>query len=273
MFHSFYGKNSSSGSDISRLFNFNPTLYNLGASNDVLGDGLTSSHSLVFESEKREQVKYSATAGVGNNEISEDKALAALKNHREAERRRRDRINDHFATLRGLVPSSEKMDKATLLTKVVNQVKELRKEAVEASKGILIPMDADEVKVAPYDDDVGDGSISYRATICCDYRAEMLSDIRQTLNALKLQLVRAEISTLGDRMKNVFVFTCCKGNNIDTEACQAIASTVHEALSSVLDKASSSLEYTMRMSHPSKRRRLCFIETSSSSCNHGSCSC
>lgn len=266
-----FNKSSNSSSDhtnVSRLFN--PTLHTLRA----LG-GLASSHSLVFESEKGELVKCPSTARRGKNEISEAKALAALKSHSEAERRRRERINGHLATLRGLVPSNEKMDKATILAEVISQVKELKKNAMEASKGLLIPMDSDEVKIEPYDDDDegGEGSMSYKASICCDYQPEILSDLRQTLDALQLQLVRAEISTLGNRMKNVFVFKCCKGDNTNIEACQDIASTVHQALSSVLDKASSSLEYSPRTSLPNKRRRLCSIETSTSSCNHGSCSC
>lgn len=45
------------------------------------------------------------------------------------------------------------MDKATLLAKVISQVKELKKNAVEASNGFLTPMDPDEVKVEPYDDE------------------------------------------------------------------------------------------------------------------------
>ncbi|KAK7362726.1 hypothetical protein VNO77_04847 [Canavalia gladiata] len=271
MVYSFYDKNSFSGSHDLGLFN--PTFHNLGAFNDVSQGGLSSSHSLVFESEKEELVKCPATAKVGKDEISEAKALAALKSHSEAERRRRERINGHLATLRGLVPSTEKMDKATLLAEVISQVKELKKNAVEASKGFLIPMDADEVKVEPYNDEGKDGSMSYSATICCDFRPEILSDLKQTLHAFQLHLVRAEISTLAGRMKNVFIFTCCKGDNINTEACQALASNVHQALCSVLDKASTSLEFSLRTSYPSKRRRLCFIETSTSSCYHGSCSC
>ena len=35
-----------------------------------------------------------------------------------------------------------------------------KENGVEASKGFLIPMDADEVKVEPYDDEGGDGSMS-----------------------------------------------------------------------------------------------------------------
>ncbi|RZC24907.1 Transcription factor bHLH30 isoform B [Glycine soja] len=247
MVYSFYDKtsSSSSGSDISGLFN--PTLHNLGACNDLS----SSPHSLVFESDKGELVKCLAAAKVGKSEICEAKALAALKNHSEAERRRRERINGHLATLRGLVPSTEKMDKATLLAEVISQVKELKKNAAEVSKGFLIPKDADEVKVEPYNDhEGGEGSMSYSATICCDFRPEILSDLRQTLDSLPLHLVKAEISTLA-----------------------ALASTVHQALCSVMEKASASLDFSPRTSHASKRRRLCFIETSNSTCNHGSCLC
>ncbi|KAJ1376902.1 Myc-type, basic helix-loop-helix [Sesbania bispinosa] len=104
MVYSFCDKSSLSGYD-----GFNTTLHNLGTSSGVLGGGSSSSHSLVFESEKGELVKCPSTARVGKNEISEAKALAALKSHSEAERRRRERINGHLATLRGLVPSTEKV--------------------------------------------------------------------------------------------------------------------------------------------------------------------
>ncbi|CAL0313510.1 unnamed protein product [Lupinus luteus] len=246
-------------------------LYN---SNSSSRDGLASTHSLAFESEKGELVKCPTRIGL-KNDISEAKALAALKNHSEAERRRRERINGHFDTLRGLVPSNEKLDKATLLAEVISQVKELQNNAMESSKGLIIPKDSDEVKVEPYNDDEGEGngSICYKASICCDYTPEILSDIKQTLDALKLKLVRAEISTLGKRMKNVFVFKCCRGDNTHVDACKALESFVYQALSSVLDKAFSTLEYLPRTSHPSKRRRFCSIETSASSCNHESCSC
>ncbi|XP_019422704.1 PREDICTED: transcription factor bHLH30-like isoform X2 [Lupinus angustifolius] len=232
-----------------------------------------SNSSLPFESEKGELVKCPTRIGL-KNEISEAKTLAALKNHSEAERRRRERINGHFDTLRGLVPSNEKLDKATLLAEVISQVKELHKNAMESSKGLIIPKYYDEVKIEPYNDaGEGYGSICYKASICCGYTPEILSDLKQTLDALKLKLVRAEISTLGKRVKNVFVFICCKGDNSDVDACKALESFVYQALSSVLDKASSTLEYLPRTSHPNKRGRFCSSENSASPCNHESCSC
>lgn len=268
MDYSFYDKIYSSAYD--HLSLFNQTLDNFGASN-----GLSSPpHSLVLENEKEKAVECPVTEKVGKDDVSEVKGLASLKNHREAERRRRERINGHLGTLRGLVASTQqKMDKATILAEVISQVKELKKNAMEASKGFLIPTEVDEVKVEPYDTKLGYGCMSYIATICCDYQPEILCDLKKAINALQLQLVKAEMSTLESRMKNMFVFTCCKGNSFNVEACQSIANVVHKALDSVLEKASNSMEFSLRTSYPNKRRRMCFVETSTSSCSHASCSC
>ncbi|MED6161338.1 hypothetical protein PIB30_059787 [Stylosanthes scabra] len=273
MVYTFYNTSNSSlpSSNFSSRF-ISPSLHNYGASCGVL----EPSNTLNLESSEKieQQVNNNNNNGseaeirVGknnnNDEDSDAKAIAALKNHSEAERRRRERINGHLATLRGLVSSTDKMDKATILAKVISQVKELKKNAMEASKGLLIPTDFDEVEVEPYEDGgVGDhGSMSYKASICCDYRPEIVSDLRHTIDALELQLVRAEISTLEGRMKNVFVYRCCKGkgHNNNTDACQALARNVQKALSCVIDKATNSLEYSVRASLPSKRRRICLLE-------------
>ncbi|KAK9268137.1 hypothetical protein L1049_010577 [Liquidambar formosana] len=258
-----WSANPSCGPDFQRLLD--PFWQNLGGFNGVLPGGSSAvSQALVLDNERGELVK--APAKVGKKGVSEAKAMAALKSHSEAERRRRERINSHLATLRGLVPCTEKMDKATLLAEVISQVKELKKNAIEASKGLLIPTDTDEVRVEPHDDGSGDGTFSVRATLCCDYRPELLSDLRQALDALHLNTVKAEISTLGGRVKNVFVFTGSKEGNTDkTEARQLLASSIHQALSSVLDKVSVSPEYSPRTTLPNKRRRVSFFDSSSSS--------
>ncbi|PKI47297.1 hypothetical protein CRG98_032306 [Punica granatum] len=70
------------------------------------GGSSAKSQSLVLDSEKGELVK--APVRVAKKNVSEAKAKLALKNHSEAERRRRQRINAHLATLRDLVPSTDK---------------------------------------------------------------------------------------------------------------------------------------------------------------------
>lgn len=74
------------------------------------GPTLASSSSLELDSDGRELVKVSRLGkmkgGVG---VSDAKGVMALKSHCEAERRRRERINRHLATLRSMVPSTEKV--------------------------------------------------------------------------------------------------------------------------------------------------------------------
>ncbi|KAF8411039.1 hypothetical protein HHK36_003578 [Tetracentron sinense] len=223
--------------------------------------GSSLSPSLVLDSERGELVK--APAKLGQKGISEAKALAALKSHSEAERRRRERINAHLSTLRELVPCTDKMDKASLLAEVISHVKELKRNATEACKGFVIPMDVDEVRVEQHEDVSEGGPFSIRASLCCDYRPDLLSDLRQALDALHLKTVKAEISTLEGRVKNVFVMTGCEEGNIGSaEARQILASSVHRALSSVLDKFSAPQEFPSR---DTKRRRVSLFDSSCSS--------
>ncbi|XP_059663235.1 transcription factor bHLH30-like [Cornus florida] len=228
---------------------------------EILRNGSMSSSSLVLDGERGELVR----ALVRPGQKGADKALVALRNHSEAERRRRERINGHLSTLRSLVPGTNKMDKASLLAEAINRLKELRKNAAEATKGVLIPMDIDEVRVEQEDGSDG-SSFSIRASLCCDYRHEILSDLKQALDALHLKTVRAEISTLGSRMINVFVINCCKEENIkDTEECQLLATSVRQAMRSVLDKFYASQEFSSRTSLSNKRRRASFLNSSGSS--------
>ena len=156
------------------------------------------------------------------------------------------------------------MDKAALLAEVISQVKQLKKTATETSEGLLIPMDTDEVRVESHKD--GDGTFSFRASLCCDYRPELLSELKQALKALHLNMVKAEISTLGSRVKYVFVFTRREEMNSDnSEECQILVNSVHRSLSTILDKVSAAAEYSPRTTLPNKRRWISFFDSSISS--------
>ncbi|KAI8534584.1 hypothetical protein RHMOL_Rhmol10G0102000 [Rhododendron molle] len=238
---------------------------NLGGNWGGGSDSVSAAQSLVLDGGRGELVK--APIGVGKKSVGvpEEKVVAALKSHSEAERRRRERINAHLNTLRGLVPctETEKMDKAALLAEVITQVK-LQKTARESATGLIIPMDDDEVRVEPHHDE--DGSFSLRISLCCDYRPELMSELRQALDSLHLNTVKAEISTLGDRIKNVFVFTSRKDiDSENAESCQLLVNSVHQALIGILDKASASAEYSPRTTLPTKRRRTSYVDSSSSS--------
>ncbi|EOY28023.1 Basic helix-loop-helix DNA-binding superfamily protein, putative isoform 1 [Theobroma cacao] len=311
-----FNNNFSSGNCYSGLFN--PLSRDMGPRNGSSHGGSLSvlvSQTLVLDSEKGELVK--APVKVGKKSVSEEKVIAALKSHSEAEKRRRERINAHLDTLRGLLPCREKralmakvafshgivliiccpprekkeneakfterkeedslyvwicsmltkleMDKATLLGEVIRQVKELKKNATEASKGFLVPMDDDEVRVEPCEDEAN-GILLFKASICCDYRPELLTDLRRALDALPIKMVKAETSTLGSRLKNDFVFAGCRTAHADeAEARRFLACSIHQALNSVLEKASASPEYSPSSIFPNKRRRMSHFDSSSSS--------
>lgn len=139
-------------------------------------------------------------------EILEAKALAASKSHSEAERRRRERINTHLATLRTLLPSPTKTDKASLLAEVIDQVKMLKRQFSDIYEYSSMPTDHDELSVER-EPASAEGKIMIKATLCCDDRHDLMTDLRHALDKLNLQTVKAEMSTLGGRIKNVFIMT------------------------------------------------------------------
>ncbi|CAO2169182.1 unnamed protein product [Urochloa humidicola] len=152
-------------------------------------------------------------------EIMDAKALAASRSHSEAERRRRQRINSHLARLRSLLPNTTKTDKASLLAEVIEHVKELKRqtsavlgaaaEREEASSSarrhMLLPTESDDLAVEAGED--GEGRLLVRASLCCEDRAGLIPDIARALAALRLRARRAEIATLGGRVRNVLLIT------------------------------------------------------------------
>ncbi|XP_022741072.1 transcription factor bHLH30-like isoform X2 [Durio zibethinus] len=222
----------------------------------------SSSSSLVLDSERGELVE--ATMNLPRKGVSADRNVAALKNHSEAERRRRARINAHFDTLRDLVPGANKMDKASLLAEVIGHLRELKKNAEEACEGILIPMDTDEVRVEKEDEMDGNPCL-IRATLCCDYKPGLLSDLRQALDARHLMIAKAEMATWEGRMKNVFLVASCKEGDSKDAAVRISTSTVDQTLRSVLDKFSASEEFSLRATLSNKRRRVSLFNSSLSS--------
>ncbi|KAK4577764.1 hypothetical protein RGQ29_028042 [Quercus rubra] len=221
----------------------------------MVRNGSDSSSSLVLDSERSELVE--ARMKLERKGGTAERTIAALKSHCEAERRRRARINSHLDTLRGLVPGAKKMDKASLLAEVISHMKELKRSAEEASDGFVIPMDFDEVIVEREDGFDGD-PYSIRASLCCDFKPGLLSDLKQALSGLHLIIIRAEIATLGGRMKNVLVMTNRKEGEVNH-------SEVRQALRSVLDKFSGSQEFLLGTTFSNKRQRISIFNCSSSS--------
>lgn len=146
------------------------------------------------------------------------------------------------------------MDKATLLAEAITQIKQLRKTASQASEGLHIPMDSDEVKVETLENKTVDGSFLLRASLCCEHWQDLLSDLRQVMRNLKVRILKSEISTLGSRVKVAFLIETAEGDS---------ASRVYEAMSKVVEKVSALAESAEQLFIPRKRQRVSCIDSSS----------
>ncbi|KAK7279623.1 hypothetical protein RJT34_24678 [Clitoria ternatea] len=224
----------------------------------LMNSGYGSSFSLVLDRQRGELVE--APVKLERKGVSTERTIDALKSHSEAERRRRARITAHLDTLRSLIPATTKMDKASLLGEVIRHLKELKKNAGQACEGLMIPKDNDEISV---EEQGGLNGFPYliRASLCCEYKPGLLSDIRQALDALHLMIMSADIATLEGRMKNVFVIISCKEQNFEDAACrQVLTGLVHQALRSVLNRFS----VLQDILGTRKRRRVSIFSSSSS---------
>ncbi|KAL5230392.1 hypothetical protein ABZP36_029168 [Zizania latifolia] len=190
---------------------------------------------------------------VTDGECSAEAAAAAarkgapVRSHSEAERKRRQRINAHLATLRTLVPSASRMDKAALLGEVVRHVRELRRRADDATEGVdVVPGEGDEVGVeeeaAAVDyhclpDHAGDRRWRprVRAWVCCADRPGLMSDLGRAVRSVSARPVRAEVATVGGRTRSVLELDVCDAAGAATGNDRAVAlSALRAALRTVL---------------------------------------
>ncbi|XP_022744366.1 transcription factor bHLH51-like [Durio zibethinus] len=191
--------------------------------------------------------------------VAEDRATTVSKSHRQAEKRRRDRINAQLAALRKLIPMSDKMDKAALLGSAIEHVKDLKRKATEISKAFNIPTEIDEVTVdcdlpediSPTNTNQSKDKIFIRASVCCDDRPGVFAEVLRVLKGLRLSTVKADISSVGGRMKSNLIL--CNENSDEDQSVSP--STLKQSLDVVLSRiASSSTGSNCRIR--SKRQRL-----------------
>ncbi|KAG8046024.1 hypothetical protein GUJ93_ZPchr0008g13944 [Zizania palustris] len=186
----------------------------------------------------------------------------ALKIHSEAERRRRERINAHLTTLRRMVPGSEQMDKATLLARVVDQVKDLKRKASEVTQRTPLPPETNEVSIECFTGDaaaavaaaVGNHrkNLYIKASISCDDRPELIAGLTQAFHLLRLRTVRAEMTSLGGRVQHVFILCKVKEEGSASVSLKSLKEAVRQALAKI-----ASPELVYGSSHfQSKRQRI-----------------
>jgi UTP:GlnB (protein PII) uridylyltransferase len=148
-------------------------------------------------------------------------------------------------------------DKASLLAEVLDHVNELKRQTSAvmvaaasvtgndddaAGTAQMLPTEADELAV---DATVGrDRRLLVRASLCCEDRPDIIPDIVRALGAVRMHARRAEITTLGGRVRSVLLITAddeaARDDDDDERAAsrrrrECIAS-VHEALRGVMEE-------------------------------------
>ncbi|KAK4276883.1 hypothetical protein QN277_014982 [Acacia crassicarpa] len=204
---------------------------------------------------------------------SERKSMEACKSHREAERRRRQRINTHLSTLRSLLPNAVKSDKASLLAEVVRHVKDLRKQAddvarhhdgdlsgrtISGESGLdpgdseqwAFPGESDEATVS-YCDGVGKRKLM-KATLCCEDRPNLNRDLEEAIRSVRAKAVRAEMVTIGGRTKSVVIVQWTGGEEEEEED---EVGALERALTAVVENRALVGPILGRMSSGHKRAR------------------
>ena len=113
------------------------------------------------------------------------------------------------------------MDNAALLGSVIDHVKDLKRKAMDVSRVITVPSEIDEVSI-DYNHVIEDETstnkvdkfkknIIIKASVCCDDRPELFSELIQVLKGLRLTTVKANIASVGGRIKSILVL-CSKDN-------------------------------------------------------------
>lgn len=134
-------------------------------------------------------------------------------------------------------------DKASLLAKVVERVRELKQqtsEIMQIEEGF--PSETDEITVLSNDDSSSslssssnDGRLLIKASLCCDDRSDLIPDLIEVLKSFQLSPLRAEMVTLGGRIRNVIILAGDQSDN-DNES---VSTFLRDALRSIVHRSSS----------------------------------
>lgn len=153
------------------------------------------------------------------------------------------------------------MDKACLLGRVIDQVKELKRKVSDISQVSRVPKEVNEVSVEcsishddnDNDEDEDDHHHPYdlymKASVCCEDRPDLFAQLTEAFRRLRLRTIKAEVVSLGGRTHSAFLLCLEERKEI------ACLSSFMESLRRALDViASKNKDVSSEFS--SKRRRM-----------------
>lgn len=180
--------------------------------------------------------EFSTRAGEQASDLLESHSLGSASRtaHVKAERRRREKLNTGFETLRTLVPLATKTDKVSLLGDAIEYVKKLQRrlEEIESNE-----KKQEKVSVKQHVEVTIEKTVAI-TKLSCAWKDGLLIDILQRMTHLQLEVVDATAKVSDGVLKATLkakVTTSEKDNKEKTaEIKAALLSTIEEKLS---DKA------------------------------------
>ena len=147
------------------------------------------------------------------------------------------------------------MDKASLLGRVIDHVKDLKRKAVDASKVSTIPTEANVVTVESHDGgyqntfSLDDDNLYIKASLCCDDRPDLFAELIEAFQRLRLRAIGADMTSLGGRIQNVFLL--CRKDSSGSACLNSLKESIKEALDRV-----ASVDMVPSNAFVSKRQKL-----------------
>jgi len=151
--------------------------------------------------------------------------------------------------------NAKHMDKATLLARVVCQLKDLKRKAAETRQPLPIPAEANGITVDCYTGAAAGGygrpETCIRASVSCDDRPGLLADLAGAFRGLRLRPMRADMASLGGRARCEFMLCREEGDVVSAGRVKALEDGVKQALASAAYP-----ETAYGCNYRSRRRRI-----------------